>query len=185
MFGNDHPGVLSYGRGLALLRIGFGLYFLSQVIAKLMANWLGSPEPMLRSGVTAALQNNTAEAIYRPFLEGVVQPNALLFSQLVTLGELAVGISLTLGLFTGLGGVIGAWLNLNYMLMKGLTNNAGSNDRLFFLAEIVFALTAAGLIWGLDGKLRDALAGHALTRWLAGLRAPTSARAVAPARRTD
>jgi len=60
MFGHDHPGILSYGRGLALLRIGFGLYFLSQVIAKLMANWLGSPEPMLRSGVTAAVQNNTA-----------------------------------------------------------------------------------------------------------------------------
>ena len=169
MFGRDNPRRLDYAHGLALIRIGFGLYVLSQVLAKLMANWLGSAEPMLRSGVTAALQNNTAEAIYRPFLEGVVQPNALLFSQLVTIGELVVAVSLTLGLFTRLGGILGMWLNLNYMLMKGLANNAGSNDRLFFLAELVFAVTAAGLVWGLDGKLSSLFARNPLTRWLAGL----------------
>src|SRR3954447_22416916 len=144
--------MLSYAHGLALLRIGFGLYFLSQIYAKVTGGWLSSADPLMRGFIGPSLQNNTAQNFYRPFLENVVQPNALLFSQLVTLGELVVTISLTLGLFTRLGGGLGMWLNLNYMLMKGLANNAGSNDRLWFLAELIFAVTAAGLVWGLDGK---------------------------------
>src|SRR5947209_4596615 len=123
MFSGDKQ-VLSYAHGLAVIRIGFGLYFVSQVIAKIMGNWLTSPNPLSNGFIGPALQNNTAQNFYRPFLEGVVQPNMLLFSQLVTLGELFVAISLTFGLFTRLGGVVGMLLNLNYMLLKGLASNA-------------------------------------------------------------
>lgn len=168
MFSGADPRRLDYVHGLALIRIGFGLYFLSQAYAKLTGGWLATADPLTRF-IGPFLQNNTTQDFYRPFLENVVLPNALLISQLVTIGECGVALSLTLGLFTRLGGMVGMWLNLNYMLMKGLLNGAGSNDRLWFLAELVFAVTAAGLVWGLDGKLGVLFAGNPLTRWLAGL----------------
>jgi thiosulfate dehydrogenase (quinone) large subunit len=158
---------LSRMHGMALLRIGFGLYFFATAIDKLSKGWLTDPGPMSQF-VGGALQRGQAEAFYRPFLEGVVLPNALLFSRSVALGELLVGISLVLGLFTVLGSLGSAFMVLNYMLMKGLLNNAGSNDRLFLLASVVFIVTSAGLVWGLDGQWRGVLARSALLRWLTG-----------------
>ena len=87
----------------------------------------------------------------------------------MTVGEWAAGILLALGLLTRLGSIVGLWLNLNYVPMKGLAANGGSVDRLFMLAELAFLLGAAGLVWGLDGSLRRQLAGNPVTRWLAGL----------------
>ncbi len=160
---------LSYGKGVALLRIGFGLYFLSQAVDKLTKGWLSSPQMLLGTFINPALERGTAQGFYRPFLEYVVQPNAALFAQLVTIGEALVAVSLILGLLTRAGAIGAAFLPLNYMLMKGLLNNGGSSDRLFFLAGVVFFATSAGLVWGLDGKLRTVLEGNALTRWIAGL----------------
>jgi len=60
------------------------------------------------------------------------------------------------------------------MLMKGLASNGGSVDRLFVVCLLMALLASAGLVWGLDGMLRDQLAGNPVTRWLAGLDAPTS-----------
>jgi thiosulfate dehydrogenase [quinone] large subunit len=172
---------LSAGKSLALLRIGFGLYFISYALDKTMGGWLTSAGP-----ITAFLFGNpsatpptrgalpNATPFYADFLTNVVQPNPQLFAQLVVLGEWVAGILLLLGLLTRLGAITGMILNLNYIFMKGLASNGGSIDRLFLLAEIVFLLAAAGLVWGLDGKLRHQLAGNPLTRWLAGLnRGPT------------
>ncbi|MBX5492326.1 MAG: DoxX family protein [Chloroflexi bacterium] len=161
--------MLGYGEGLALLRMGFGLYFLSNAISKITAGWLATGDPMMRAFIGPALQNNTAEGFYRPFLEGTVAPAAGTFAQLVVWGELLVAVSLILGLFTRLGALGTMFLVLNYMLMKGLLNNAGSSDRLFFLAGLVFLLTSAGLVWGLDGYLRHIWASNPFTRWSAGL----------------
>ena len=70
--------------------------------------------------------------------------------------------------------VVAVFLNLNYMLMKGLANNAGSNDRMFVVCELVFLVAAAGLVWGLDGYLARAAAGHTLLRWVAGSSGPVA-----------
>ncbi|MDQ3811363.1 MAG: DoxX family membrane protein [Chloroflexota bacterium] len=153
------------GQGLALARIAFGLYFLSQALDKLNGNWLSDGGPLAR--FTQQLLPRS-EAFYRPFLESTVVPESLTFARLVTTGELVVAILLILGLFTRLGAVIGLWLNLNYMFMKGLANNAGSIDRLFVAAELAFALAAAGLVWGLDGYLARSLPRARVVRWLAG-----------------
>lgn len=158
--------VISAAQALALARIGFGLYFLAQAWDKTARGWLTSGEPLAGFLQQAAPRS---EAFYRPFLEGVVLPNAPLFAQLVTLGEWVAGISLLLGMLTRLGGVVGMWLTLNYMLMKGLPSLGGSVDRLFFLACLAFILASAGLAWGLDGVLPRSLANHPLTRWLAGV----------------
>ena len=169
---------LDYGRALAIVRIAFGGYFLGQGVNKIGGNWLVSADPLIRGTIGPAIERNTAEGFYRPFLETVVQPNGLLFSQLVALGEVCVGLSLILGLLTRVSCVVAVFLNLNYMLMKGLSNNAGSNDRMFVVCELVFFLAAAGLVWGLDGYLARAAAGNALARWLFGSSGSTAKHAL-------
>jgi hypothetical protein len=77
-----------------------------------------------------------------------------------------------LGLLTRLGALGTALLVLNYMLMKGLANNAGSADRLFLMAAIAFFLAAASLVWGLDGRLHGLFATNPVTHWVAGLSGP-------------
>ena len=159
---------LTYGQGVALLRIAFGFYFLTQAVLKLTTGWMDSPKTMLDQYIVPLTQRGATDPFYRPFLEGVVQPNALLFSQLVTIGELLVAISLILGLFTRLGSLGVIFLCLNYWFMKGTLNNAGSSDRLCILAALVFILTAAGLVWGLDGVLRRRLGDTPVASWLVG-----------------
>ncbi len=185
---------ISAAQALAACRIGFGLYFISQAWDKTSRNWLSSGAPLtglLFGNPNATPPTSGAVANSTPFyvelLKSVVQPNVLLFGQLVTVGEWVIGILLVLGLLTRLGGLIGIWLNLNYMFMKGLPSNSGSIDRLFILAELVFLLAAAGLVWGLDGKLRQQLAGNPAIRWLSGLSGsvePTRQPESLPARET-
>jgi uncharacterized membrane protein YphA (DoxX/SURF4 family) len=167
--------MLSAGKGLALCRIGFGLYYLSYAWDKTSKNWLTDAGPL--AGTLFGNPNAqpptrgalaTADPFYRGFLESVVQPSPLLFSQLVVIGEWVAAILLILGLLTRLGAIAGILLNLNYMFMKGLASNGGSIDRLFVFADLAFLLAAAGLVWGLDGTLRDKLRDNALTRWLSG-----------------
>jgi uncharacterized membrane protein YphA (DoxX/SURF4 family) len=163
---------LDHGRALAITRIAFGGYFLAQGVNKMQGGWLGSGEQLMRTFIGPAVERNTAEGFYRPFLENVVQPNAALFSGLVATAEVAVGLSLLLGLLVLPSSVVAMFLNLNYMLMKGLANNSGSNDRMFVVCEVAFFLGAAGLVWGLDGYLARAAAGNPLARWLAGSAEP-------------
>jgi uncharacterized membrane protein YphA (DoxX/SURF4 family) len=144
--------LISAAQGLALARAGFGLYFIASAWEKTVnTDWLNTGEPMRQS---VERQLPQAEGFYRPFLEDTVLPNADLFAELVVLGEWVAGISLLLGLLTRIGALTGMWLMLNYMLMKGLPEISGSIDRLFFLTCLVFFLTSAGLVWGLDGLLQ-------------------------------
>jgi thiosulfate dehydrogenase [quinone] large subunit len=167
------PAAALTGRqGLAVLRIGLGLLFLVSALDKTIKGWLGSGEALTRT-----LQTNlpNAEAFYRPLLEGTVLPQADRFAQLVTLGEWVAGLSLTLGLLTRLGALTAIWLLLNFMAMKGILlgqwlNPMAGSDRLYALAALACCLAAAGLTWGLDGRLRRVLAGVPLTGWLAGVR---------------
>jgi uncharacterized membrane protein YphA (DoxX/SURF4 family) len=159
----------STAQGLALIRAAFGLYFLVSAWRKTTGGWFTSGD-----GVTNFVERNfeNAPASYAAFLDGVVLPGATTFSQLVVLGEWVAGLSLLFGLLTRLGAIVGMWLVLNFMVTKGLANDAGSTDRLFFVTCFAFAAAAAGLVWGLDGTLRPTLASNPVTRWLAGIPAP-------------
>jgi uncharacterized membrane protein YphA (DoxX/SURF4 family) len=110
-----------------------------------------------------------SEGFYRAFIDSTVLPHAALVAQLVTIGEWVAGLSLALGLLTRVGALTGMLLVLNYMLLKGLPNVAGSIDRLFFVSCLGFLLSSAGLVWGLDGALSAALARLPVVNWCAGL----------------
>lgn len=167
--------MLSAARGMALIRIGFGLYYFSQVYDKVQKHWLTSGDPMTMF-IKGQLPHSTAG--YKSFLSNTVLPNAGLFSTLVTLGEITATVLLVLGLFTRAGALVGIFLNLNYMLCKGITLPGGSVDRLFILTDLVLLLTAAGLVWGLDGVLQNATGRIPVIGWFTGASRGTARPAI-------
>ena len=98
---------------------------------------------------------------YASFLQGLVDSHAQTwFAPLVATGELLAGIALILGLFTGVGALVAAFLNFNFML----AGSAGVNPMYFLLAVVlVMAWKNAGW-WGLDRFVLPALG----TPWHAG-----------------
>lgn len=151
-------------KALPILRIGFGLYWLTQGLGKTPA-WFQSGQALAQNVQQGAQR---AEPFYGAFLTGTVLPNVNTIAALTALGELTVGISFLLGVGVRLGAPVAIWLNLNYMLMKGLASSGGSVDRLFVLASLVFAVTAAGLVWGLDGVLARRFTSVPVLGWLVG-----------------
>ena len=80
------------------------------------------------------------------FLQHVALPNAAFFSYLVTFGEIAVGVALIVGLFTGVAAFFGAFMNASYLF----AGTVSTNPLLLILAMlIVLAWRSAGY-WGLD-----------------------------------
>ena len=121
--------------------------------------WTGPKAGTAIAGfVAGALKKTTGDhpdvtGWYAAFLQGVVLPNAALWSWLITLGEIAVGIGLILGLFTGIAAFFGGFMNANYLL----AGTVSTNPILFILATwLVLAWRVAGY-WGVDRWLLPAL----------------------------
>lgn len=111
--------------------------------------WLGTGAGASLSGFVQGALTKTGGAHpsvqgwYAAFLEGAVLPNVTLWSNLVAIGELLVGIALIIGLLTGIAAFFGAFMNLNFMLAGTLS----VNPQLFVLAlGLVLARRVAGTI---------------------------------------
>ncbi len=83
---------------------------------------------------------------YLWFLNNVAIPHASLFSYLISFGELAVGIALVLGVFTGIAAFFGAFMNLNYLFAGTVSVNP-----FLLLVELFLILAWRSAGWlGLD-----------------------------------
>ena len=83
---------------------------------------------------------------YGWFLQHAVLAHAPVWSYVVAYGELAVGIALILGIFTGIAAFFGLYMNLNYLL----AGTVSVNPILFTLSiGIMLAWKVAGCI-GID-----------------------------------
>jgi thiosulfate dehydrogenase (quinone) large subunit len=162
--------ILSPDRGLALLRMGVGLYFIANGYDKVHAGWLSNGRQLQRM-LQPALRRSPFW--YAHFLQTTVLPHVTLFSRLVTTGELLVGISLVLGLLTPVGAIGAIFLTTNYMLQSPVANLITARDRLFMLCGLVFLLSAAGSVWSLDALLSGMLRRRAFVRDASGGTAPT------------
>jgi thiosulfate dehydrogenase [quinone] large subunit len=94
------------------------------------------------------------------FLHNFVIPNASWIAKLVTVGELAIGVLLILGLFTGAAAFAGLGLNVIYMF----SGSAGVNPAFAVLSVfLILAWRNAGYL-GLDRfalpKVRELVHGH-------------------------
>ncbi|MBI2409639.1 DoxX family membrane protein [Candidatus Kaiserbacteria bacterium] len=87
---------------------------------------------------------------YAEFLRGVVLPNATIWSNIVAVGELLVGVGLLVGLFTGLAAFFGFFMNMNYLL----AGTVSTNPVLLVLALAVMLAHRVAGYWGLDYYVR-------------------------------
>ena len=136
------------------LRLSVGVAFLVAGQDKIAAgNWGAAYEASLYDFVSSNLEN--AYAFYRPFLESVVIPHAGKFAVLVAWGEILVGVSVFLGLFTRFGAAVGIFMVLNYTLALGLGVWVPSMESLLLWSLFTFMVCSAGRGMGVDQVLRS------------------------------
>ena len=114
-------------RGLTVLRVCLGVFFLFEGIGKI--GWLMDPSP-LSAQLAGYLQ--TANEWNRAYLQSVCIPFAAVFARLVLFGELATGISLILGVYARYAAMVAFLMVLNIHFASGaifqyrfLTNGFG------------------------------------------------------------
>lgn len=149
------PSSRTYGWWLALLRVYAGLFWLSHGILKFTQSRRFLPPAGYMEGFLQHAAANTG-GFYHTFLVDVVIPHPGAFAELARLGEVLAGCSLLLGLWTRLGGVVGAFLALNYLLAKGGAASfdaVGSIEAAAFALSFVHVLLPTGRILGIDALL--------------------------------
>ncbi|MGH7539307.1 MAG: TQO small subunit DoxD [Gemmatimonadales bacterium] len=151
-------------RGLAVLRIVVGLWFLKGVVTKLSVTlaWGVLPVPTASERWIRTLpilvERYAADnpvAPFKDFLQHTVIPHGQLFAQLTAFGEAIVGVGLTLGFLTMLASGLGLWLVLNYGLATQWIGPSQQGFHVVLAAcMVVFFVSRAGRVWGIDGWLR-------------------------------
>jgi len=136
------------------LRLAVGLSFLITGQAKVAAgNWGAAYATNLTEFINANIEN--AFAFYRPFLESVVIPHAGKFAVLLAWGELLVGFSIFLGLFTRFGASVGILIVLNYLFTTGISTWMPSLEVMYLGAMVTILICSAGRAIGADAVLRS------------------------------
>ena len=150
---HDIFGWLTVEQWLAILRIGVGLWWLESVRHKDLRGFL-------RGGAMNWVETLTRDHPLPAYAAMVrkmplsSQRRRVATSWLVVSGESSVGLSLTLGLLTPAGALVGIFLNLNYLLLAGLKDQGEQGQNLMMLlSEVVIFATHAGTTWGLDRLL--------------------------------
>ncbi len=161
--GEDRARMRGPARGLAAIRIVTGLWFLKSISTKITWTLAGGilPLPAVSERWIGFLPERLTEyaqsgppAWYHAFLVGTAIPNGALFAKLTAVGEILVGLSLTLGALTVLGSLGGLWLILNYLIGSwGLGLNQQGLHVMLITCFLVFIVARAGRRWGLDGWL--------------------------------
>lgn len=156
--GMSHPS-----RWLAVLRIVVGLYFAKAVYTKLGIVMLGGVVPFpgasarwIHTMPTIVAKQAAENPIlgYKHFLENTVLTHPELFAHLTAWGETIAGVSLTLGLLTGMGSLVGLLLVVNYGLATQWMSAGQQGFHLVLTSlMIAFFFARAGRAWGLDGAL--------------------------------
>ncbi len=116
------------------------------------AAWVGSNAGTAIHGfLMGALQKTTGSnpavaSWYAWFINTIALPHTALFSYVVAFGELAVGIGLMLGMFTGIAAFFGAFMNINYLFAGTISVNP-----LLLLIELFLILAWRNAGWlGID-----------------------------------
>jgi thiosulfate dehydrogenase (quinone) large subunit len=169
-------GMVAPARGIAVLRIVLGLWFLKAVATKLGVAllWGVIPYPVVAPRFLGFHPKRVAEFAagnpvgwYKDFLEGTVLPHATTFATLQTYGEVAVGLGLVLGAATVLSAAGGLFLTLNYGLATQWMSVGQQGFHVLLITGMAICLlTRAGRVWGIDALLRSRARTWAVVRWV-------------------
>jgi thiosulfate dehydrogenase (quinone) large subunit len=161
-------------RWIAVLRIAIGLYFVKSLWTKLDLVFVGGIVPYVHverrwlevmPEIVARQAAGNPLPWYKAFLEQSVLTHSEMFASLTAWGEALVGISLVLGLLSGLGALGGFLLSANYGLASQHLSPAsfGFHYVLVIVMAVLF-LARAGRVCGLDAWIVYRWPGSWLTR---------------------
>ena len=143
-------------RGISLLRIVVGFWFLKAGLSHLSWTplpWVSERWAKIMPKVVGGHAKDNPIPLVKGFLEEIVLPNSNIFAGMSSLGELCVGLSLTFGIATVLGGVGGFFLAASYGLMTIYKPSSQGFHLILVTAMLVFVVTRAGRTWGVDSIL--------------------------------
>jgi len=110
-----HISQRGYSIFFAILRIFLGIQWLQSGLDKVNSGWLAYGDKLVAGASTSPIGPNPV-GWYVDFMEAVVFPHAFLFQWMVTMGELALGIALLLGILTPLAALGSTFMTINFFL---------------------------------------------------------------------
>jgi len=145
-------------RAIAVLRIFFGVVFLSNGLSKLVpgiAHLPGGYYLIDSQGAKSIIQHNAAHhpvALYHDLVFNVMVPNWSVFGPLVGVAETTAGLLLVLGLASSLGALLAALLSL-HVQFSDATGPWLYEYAVEWVPLLCLVFMRAGRTWGLDGAL--------------------------------
>ena len=145
-------------RAIAVLRIFFGVVFLSNGLSKLVpgiAHLPGGYYLIDSQGAKSIIQHNAAHhpvALYHDLVFNVMVPNWSVFGPLVGVAETTAGVLLVLGLASSLGALLAALLSL-HVQFSDATGPWLYEYAVEWVPLLCLVFMRAGRTWGLDGAL--------------------------------
>ena len=147
-------------RALAVGRIALGAYWLWEQHWKLPPEFGIHDARGLMFSFQSSIDHPTL-GLYRTFLQDLVVPNFYLFGWLVFVSETMIGLSLTLGLLTRAGGVLGTLESINLLVAQGATEEGPWLYLGLIAANLAVVLTPSNRELSLDRLLAPKMAASA------------------------
>jgi uncharacterized membrane protein YphA (DoxX/SURF4 family) len=147
-----------FGIGIAVLRVFFGIVFLSNGLAKFIPSLAHTSIGFLidsngAKGILTFYAHHNQVGIYRSLVDQVILPNWGFFGPVEGLVEIAVGVLLVLGLFTVLAALVAALLQLHLQFASLFSNQWVFEYSVEWIPLLVLAAVGAGRWYGLDRRI--------------------------------
>jgi uncharacterized membrane protein YphA (DoxX/SURF4 family) len=104
------------GAGLAMLRIGIGIFFVFEGFGKI--RWFSDPS-LLAGQLAGWAQAVPASSWSHAYLVRLALPYSSIFARLVPLGEMTCGVAMVAGLWTPLAALVAFFMALNFQFASG------------------------------------------------------------------
>lgn len=152
------PDAALLGRGLAALRIFFGVILFANGISKLFnftdISLLGYKATLIDRGTARAILENESDRTSFPLVgriaNDVLLPHWGLFEWVITFMELGVGALLILGLATRGAALLGLGQHLFLAAMYYSSSRWAFEQPHEYVPLIVLAIVPSGRVWGMD-----------------------------------
>jgi len=145
----------AFHTGNWLLRLLIGCMWWQQSLWKMPPTYTDQPDGS--GGLpywVGQMADNAAFGLQSDFVKNIVQPHFNFFAPQVYFGEVFIALSLMLGLFTRLGGLLGALLALNLWLgLYRLDSEWPWTYFFLFVIQVLFVMYRPGRSLGADAVL--------------------------------